>query len=76
MAGRKGMRKKPAEPTTLYSIWNNRDDSLIILDGTADKCSEMLGITKDAFYHIVCRGSQNYTITKAKRCEIEREVEE
>ena len=70
------MRKKPVEPMILYSVWNNRDDRLIILDGTADKCSEMLGITKDAFYHIVCRGSPNYTIIKARKREIEREVEE
>jgi len=70
------MRRKPTEPTILYSIWNNQNDQLIILDGTADQCSKMLGITKDAFYHIVCRGSPQYTIQKARKREIEREAED
>ena len=66
------------QPQTLYSIWRDSDDSLIILDGTADQCCELLGVRKETFYRYACRSEEQkmYTIEKIIRVDAEREAEE
>ena len=66
------------KPQTLYSIWRNADDRLLILDGSADQCCELLGVKKPTFYRYACRSEEQkmYTIVSISRLEAEREVEE
>lgn len=62
----------------LYSIWRNSDDRLLILDGTVEECSKVLGITMRSFVERLSRvgGDQKmYTIRKIRREESEREEE-
>jgi hypothetical protein len=33
-----------------YSVWKNGNDEIIAIDETADKCAELMGITRQAFY--------------------------
>lgn len=65
---------------TLYSVWRNSDDRLMILDGTADECAKLLHINRNSFYRLVC-STQNkgygcvYTIRKMKSADVKREEE-
>jgi hypothetical protein len=73
-----GKHRKKRIPTVLYSIWRNEDDALLILDGTADECCELLGISHRTFLERLSRTKGNqekYTIRKAKREDVERECE-
>ena len=64
--------------STLYSVWRNSDDKLLILDGTADECGAKLGINRNSFYRLVCSVNKGYgsmyTIRKIRREEAEREA--
>ena len=71
-------RGRPA--TVLYSVWRNSDDQLLILDGTADECCKVLGITRQSFYRLVCAKKNAgygyaYTIRKISREQSKREEE-
>jgi hypothetical protein len=33
----------------VYSIWNNKTDELVILDGTAKECAKMMGMGEGCF---------------------------
>lgn len=61
--------------TNLYSIWKNSDDSLVILDGSAQQCADRLGVTLNSFYRIVCGASckGTYTIQKISSDKAKRE---
>ena len=58
----KGPRK------TLYSVWLNSDDRLLILDGTAEQCAEEMGVAVNAFYKYVGdpKYQQKFTIRKTQ----------
>ena len=61
----------------LYSVWRNKDDLLMILDGTAEECAKAMGIKINSFYIFASRGgNENWTITKKKIAEIEQESAE
>ena len=47
----------------VYSIWNNKNDELIILDGTAEECAEAMGMTESTFRSIMTKVKQG-TIKK------------
>ena len=47
----------------LYSVWDNRTDELVILDGTAKQCAEIMGRPLKSFYS---------TVRRAKTGEIKR----
>lgn len=72
--------KRGPKKRVLYSVWRNSDDSLLILDGTAEQCCRRLRIAKSSFYSLVCNTGKQadaiYTITKSSMDEIEREVNE
>ena len=74
------MGRQKGQATTLYTVWRNKDDMLLILDGTAEECCRLLGMNKNSFYRLVCstgnKGYGNmYTIRKANRDQIKREEE-
>lgn len=54
------------KPRYLYSVWRNSDDMLMILDGTADQCAQIMGISRQTFYKIVCWGGSNESWTILK----------
>lgn len=57
----------------LYTVWNNKTDELVILDGTADECCKAMGISKYSFNSLVTRARQG----KNKKWIIEtRKIEE
>ena len=33
----------------VYSIWNNKNDELVILDGTSKECAEAMGMGESCF---------------------------
>lgn len=36
-----------------YTVYNNDTDELIILDGTAEQCAELMGIRRQSFYSLI-----------------------
>lgn len=38
---------------TLYSVWRNSDDCLLILDGTAEQCAEAMDVSLKSFFKYV-----------------------
>lgn len=65
--------RKKGQTSTLYSVWRNSDDKLMILDGTAEECCEILGINKKTFYPLVCKSAgqgAQYAIRKRKGSKI------
>ena len=68
-------RRKPA---MLYSVWRNSDDQLLILDGTAESCADILGIHVKYFYWLVSTTKNTehgiYTIRKIDRRTAEKEA--
>ena len=66
--------RKPG-PQTLYTVWRNSDDRLMILDGTADQCAAVMGITKHSFYRLVCTKAygDRWTIMKISSEQSKRE---
>ena len=73
------MAERERKKRTLYSVWRNRDDRLMILDGTAEQCAEILGIRKNSFYRIVYGKGKNegygsaYTVRKTSVEQIRRD---
>lgn len=43
---KKGKHKRP---TVIYSVWDNKTDELVILDGSATACANRIGITEKSF---------------------------
>ena len=71
--------RKKGIPQTLYSVWRNSDDRLLILDGTAEECAALLGINLKSFYRLVCTKKNAgygfaYTINKIDRRQAELEA--
>ena len=61
--------RKNRENKYVYSIWDNITDNLIILDGSAGKCAEALGLkTAKNFYDMYGRFKRG----KLKKYHIER----
>ena len=53
-----------------YCVWRNDEfDSVVIIDGTADKCAEVMGITRQAFYAYLSRPVKEWTILPTERTE-------
>jgi hypothetical protein len=38
-----------------YSVWDNRTDDIIIIDGTAEESAKAMGLTIESFYSAVTR---------------------
>ena len=55
------------KPHHFYSVWNNKDDSIIAIDETATVCAELMGITRQRFYAIHSRPTKKWTIMITKR---------
>ena len=75
------MGRRAGEVTTLYSVWRNSDDQLLILDGTAKECAAKLKITEQSFRRIAGSSDKNgygnaYTITKIRKRDLIAEEEE
>ena len=47
---RKKNKRVCIQKQTLYSVWNNYTDELIILDGTARQCADAMGISFKSFH--------------------------
>ena len=41
-----------------YSVWDNRNDQLVLLDGTAEKCADAMGVTVSSFRTIATKCKQ------------------
>lgn len=48
----------------LYSVWKNGTDEIIAIDETAEKCAELMGITRQAFYTYNKRPVQQWHIER------------
>ena len=72
------MMPRKRKPAMLYSVWRNSDDQLLILDGTAEACADILGIHVNTFYWLVSMtknaGHGIYTIRKIDRRTAEKEA--
>ena len=49
------MSRKIGAPTRLYTVYNNRTDELIILDGTVRQCAEAMGLSEKSFLSTATR---------------------
>lgn len=73
------MGRKPGQKSTRYSVWRNRDDKLLILDGTVDEVSELLGINPNTIRRMAVHTAKNpndnlkYMIKAMKVSDIKRE---
>lgn len=47
--GKDKQKRKPYKSRHFYTVYDNRTDELIILDGTAEQCASMLGIAVSSF---------------------------
>ena len=68
--------QKKVKPKYLYSIWRNRDDRLIILDGTVEQCCAAMHIKLSTFRFITSRHCKTYTVRKITEQELASEVDE
>jgi len=50
-----GHTRKSTEPFVRYTVYNNRTDELVVLDGTAKECAQRLGIGVNTFYGYISR---------------------
>ncbi len=48
----------------LYSVWKNSTDEIIAISLPADKCAELMGITRQAFYTYLKRPCQTWHIER------------
>ena len=67
---------RPQAPYKLYTVYNNKTDFPVIVDGTAEECAAAMGLaTKGNFYNAVAHvrnGSlKKWTILVRKRKEVE-----
>lgn len=73
------MGRKPGQKSTRYSVWRNEDDKLLILDGTVDEVSELLGINPNTIRRMAVHTEKNpndnlkYMIQAMKVTDIKRE---
>ena len=44
-----------------YTVWNNKTDELVILDGTSKECAKAMGITIQSFYSYLCKSKKGKT---------------
>ena len=60
------MRKRNRLPNTVYSIWDNKTDEVVIVDASAPACARYLGISLHTFYtvvsHVRAGTDKRYTI--------------
>ena len=52
-----------------YCVWDNTDDALIALDETADRCAELMGISRLTFYNYVTRPKDTWTVIPSDKIE-------
>ena len=53
------------KPQILYTVYLNKDDSIIAFEQTAEKCAELMGLPKKQnFYQIISKNPRKYTIIK------------
>ena len=68
----KGHRQGGDRKQVRYTVWDNRTDRMIVLDGNGPDCAAAMGITYGSFLSIVSRGkSRKWTIEKAFADEME-----
>lgn len=72
----KSQRGRPSKPSKLYTVYNNKTDFPVIVDGTAEECAAAMGLaTVGNFYNAVAHvrnGSlKKWTILVRKRKEVE-----
>lgn len=48
----------------LYSVWRNSTDEIVAISLPADKCAELMGITRQAFYTYLKRPSSIWHIER------------
>lgn len=46
---------KKFKPRTVYSVWNNKTDEIVIIDGDARACARALGCSENSFRSIATR---------------------
>ena len=50
-----------------YLVWHNGDDAIIAIDENADKCAELMGITRQAFYgYLNDKRCKSWTIIRSE----------
>jgi hypothetical protein len=73
--------RQPGQISTLYSVWRNKDDELLILDGTLQECCDLLGMAPQTIRRLAVRTEKTrnegglYTVCKAKVRDVKREEE-
>ena len=73
------MGRKAGKKSVLYSVWENKTDRLLILDGTVDEVSELLGINPNTIRRMAVHTEKNpnenlkYMIQAMKVKDIKRE---
>lgn len=61
-----------------YTVWNNKTDELVILDGTSKECAEAMGVTLDTFYSYLCKSKKGvirWDITESKKLQRHKRME-
>lgn len=61
-----------------YTVWNNKTDELLILDGTSKECAEAMGVTLGTFYSYLCKSKQGvirWDIIESRKEQRERMIE-
>ena len=48
----------------LYSVWRNGTDEIIAIDETADKCAELMGISRQTFYKLMSKEADKWHIER------------
>lgn len=72
----KTQKGRPTKPSKLYTVYNNKTDFPVIVDGTAAECAAAMGLkTVGNFFNTVVRARNGYlkkwTILCRKRKEVE-----
>lgn len=72
----KTQRGRPKKPYKLYTVYNNKTDLPVIVDGTAAECAAAMGLKNiGIFFNTVARVRSGYlkkwTILERKRKEVE-----
>jgi hypothetical protein len=72
----KTQKGRPTKPSKLYTVYNNKTDFPVIVDGTAEECAAAMGLaTVGNFYSTVMRVRdgrlKKWSILCRKRKEVE-----
>ncbi len=63
----------------LYCVWRNKTDEVVAIDENADRCAELMGISRKAFYCYLSRAPKRehgmWTILRSKDIESEEETQ-